>query len=141
MVFRPVLLSGSNSRPRSRSTHSQLRLRISRSLAPVSIKSLRAAAAYGQISVRRIPSLTRCFAFGFVSSTSHGMPVSKQAYDADQCQWLATGILPTVWANAVHLARGDGQRVRQLQNGEMILVLTRGVLRKIADSLVQRLKA
>jgi hypothetical protein len=44
---------------------------------------------------------------------------SKQAHDADQRDWLAGSFL-AVWANAFHLTRGDGELMKQLQNGETI---------------------
>jgi hypothetical protein len=72
IVFFPVLLVGSISRPRSKSTWSHLRCNISRSRAPVKISSRTAAAACGPITERRLPSLGACLALGFVSSTAYG---------------------------------------------------------------------
>ena len=73
IVLRPVLLSGSSRRPRSVSTCSHSRLRISRRRAPVRIRSLRAAAACASIMVLRF--LGMCFAFLLDSSTSQGTPM------------------------------------------------------------------
>ncbi len=54
--FAPVLLSGSNSNPRSRSICRHSSFRISRSRAPVRINSRMAAAAKGSTTVRRFAS-------------------------------------------------------------------------------------
>jgi hypothetical protein len=70
IVFLPLLLSGKNNNPRSISTFSHLRCRISRSLAPVRINKRIAAAAWGPITVRRRSIFGACLAVGFVSSTS-----------------------------------------------------------------------
>src|SRR5262245_49112199 len=71
-VFLPVLESARNSSPRSRSTCSHLRCRISRSRQPVNSSSRIAAAVKGPILVKRFLALGRCLAFGFRSSTSQG---------------------------------------------------------------------
>ncbi len=74
IVFRPVFESGSSRRPRPKSTCSQRRSKISRSLAPVKIRRRSAAAASGESNVRWFSSFVRCFDFGASPSSRHAMP-------------------------------------------------------------------
>jgi len=73
-VFRPLLLSGRKSRPRSRSTYSHRKLRISRSLQPVNKSRRTAAPADRLIFVRRLATFGKCLAVDFDASTVHEMP-------------------------------------------------------------------
>ena len=68
------LSSGSSNNPRSMSTCSQRRCKISRSRAPVKISSRSAAAACGEIKVRWFSSFARCFDSGFAVASHHAMP-------------------------------------------------------------------
>ena len=74
-VFLPLLLSGRNNKPRSMSTCSQRRLRISGNRQPVNVSSRSAAAANGLIFVNRLSLFGRCLALSLEQSTVHGMPV------------------------------------------------------------------
>ena len=74
-VFLPLLLSGRNNKPRSMSTCSQRRLRISLRRQPVNVSSRSAAAANGLIFVNRLSLFGRCLALSLEQSTVHGMPV------------------------------------------------------------------
>ena len=73
-VFRPLLLSGKNRQPRSKSTCSHRKCRISRRRQPVKRSRRSAATADGATLVKRLAFGT-CLAAGLVSSTVHGMPV------------------------------------------------------------------